>query len=119
MKPESAATVFQVANVDSGLRYYKEVLGFAEVFRFGDYAGVELGEARIHLCSHGTHNRPVGGGTIYLFCDDVDTYYAEIKSKGGIIKNEPHDYDYGMRDFMALDPDGNHLAFGCEIEKSL
>ena len=112
------ASVFQVASVDAALRYYKEVLGFTEDFRFGDYAGVKLGNACFHLCAHGVHKRPVGGGTVYVFCDEVDGYYAEIKKMGAIVTSEPRDYDYGMRDFMALDPDGNHLAFGCESKKA-
>lgn len=118
MISQSAASVFQVASVDAALRYYKDVLGFSEDFRFGAYAGVKLGEACIHLCAHGEHRRPIGGGTIYVFCDEVDGYYAEIKKKGAIVKSEPRDYEYGMRDFMALDPDGNHLAFGCEAKKA-
>jgi len=118
MKPQSAASVFQVANVDSALRYYKDVLGFSEDFRFGDYAGVKFGDAYIHLCGHSVHKRPVGGGTIYLFCDEVDSYFAEITKKGAVVKSEPRDYDYGMRDFMTIDPDGNHLAFGCAAKKA-
>lgn len=116
MKPQSAASVFQVASVDAALRYYKDILGFSEDFRFDNYAGVKLGEAYIHLCGHSEHKRPVGGGTIYVFCDEVDAYYAETKKRGAIVKSEPRDYEYGMRDFMALDPDGNHLAFGCETK---
>jgi uncharacterized glyoxalase superfamily protein PhnB len=118
MNPQSAASVFQVASVDTALRYYKEVLGFTEDFRFGDYAGVKLGDACIHLCSHSVHQRPIGGGTIYVFCDEVDSYFAEIVAKGAVVKSEPRDYDYGMRDFMTVDPDGNHLAFGCETKKA-
>jgi uncharacterized glyoxalase superfamily protein PhnB len=118
MKPQSAASVFQVASVDSALRYYKEVLGFSEDFRFGDYAGVKFGELYIHLCGHGVHKRPIGGGTVYVYCDEVDSYYAEIKKKGANFKSEPSDYAYGMRDFMAVDLDGNHLAFGCESKKA-
>lgn len=79
MKPQSAASVFQVASVDAALRYYKEVLGFSEDFRFGEYAGVKLGDAYVHLCGHSIHNRPIGGGTVHVFCDEVDSYYAEIK----------------------------------------
>jgi uncharacterized glyoxalase superfamily protein PhnB len=118
MKVHTVASVFQVASVEAALRYYQEVLGFSEEFRFGDYAGVKRGEACVHLCGHGVHQRPVGGGSIYVLCDEVDNYYAEIKRKGARLKTEPKDFDYGMRDFMALDLDGNHLAFGCETKKS-
>jgi hypothetical protein len=31
---------------------------------------------------------------------------------------EPADQPYGMRDCTVLDPDGNHLTFGCECRQS-
>ena len=49
MKAQSAAPVFHVSNLDTALKYYKDVLGFREDFRFGQYAGVKLGEFALHL----------------------------------------------------------------------
>ena len=113
MNATNVAPVFQVSNLDAALRHYIEVLGFSEDFRFRDYAGVRLGGACLHLCSHLIHGRLNGGGTAYVFCDEVDSYYADIVARGGIIKAEPRNYHYGMRDFATVDPDGNHLGFGC------
>jgi uncharacterized glyoxalase superfamily protein PhnB len=114
MTPQSAAAVFQVASLDAALKHYKDVFGFSEEFRFGDYAGVTLGAISLHLCDRNANNRPVGGGSVYVFCDEVDAYYAELKRKGANLKSEPKDYPYGMRDFAVEDLDGNHLGFGCE-----
>ena len=118
MKAHVATPVFQVADLDAALKHYTEVLGFSEDFRFGDYAGVKLGDANLHLSGHSIHDRPVGAGTAYIFCDEVDTYFADIKAKGATVKADPKNYDYGMRDFMVVDPDGNHLGFGCPVEKA-
>ena len=96
------------------MKHYQEVLGFTEEFRFGDYAGLKFGEVYLHLSGHNVHDRPVGGGNVYLFCDEVDRYYAELKRKGARLKSEPKDYPYGMRDFAVMDLDGNLLGFGCE-----
>ncbi|RBP35312.1 putative glyoxalase superfamily protein PhnB [Roseimicrobium gellanilyticum] len=115
MKAYSVTPVFQVSNLDAALKHYTEVLGFTEDFRFGEYAGVRMGDACLHLCAHRIHNRPVGGGTTCIFCDEVDDYCARIKALGAHVKTEPQDYPYGMRDFMVVDPDGNHLSFGCAI----
>lgn len=116
MKAETATPVLQVSNVEASLKHYIEVLGFSEDFRFGDYAGIKMGGACLHLSGHSIHDRPVGGGTAYIFCDEVDSYFAEIKARGAAVKTEPKDYDYGMRDFLITDPDGNHLGFGCAIK---
>lgn len=117
MKAESIAPVFQVSNLDAALKYYTGVLGFSEDFRFGEYAGLKRGGACLHLSGHSVHDRPVGAGNAYVFCDEVDAYYAEIVAKGAKTKAEPKTYDYGMRDFVVVDPDGNHLGIGCPAVK--
>jgi uncharacterized glyoxalase superfamily protein PhnB len=113
MKAKSSVAVFHVANLEISLKYYKDILGFAEEFRHEGYVGLTLGEAGLHLMSPEVSKRPVGGGTAYFICDEVDSYYAEINGKGALVQGEPQEYFYGMRDFIVLDPDGNHLSFGC------
>ena len=113
MKPHGSATTFQVSDVDASLRYFTQVLGFSERFRFGDYAGVELGDVQIHLSGpKATNKRQVGQASIYIFCDDVDGYYSEVTAKGASVQAPPKDYDYGMRDFVIEDPDGNLIGIG-------
>lgn len=119
MKTQGSATTFHVSDVDASLKYYTEVLGFTEPFRFGDYAGVEHGEVQIHLSGPGATNKKiVGQGSLYIFCDDVNAYHAEIAARGARIQAPPRDYEYGMRDFVAEDPDGNQVAFGQEVAQS-
>ena len=115
MTPHASATGFQVADLDRALRYYTEVLDFTEDFRHGLYAGVKFGPVLIHLNGNETHLKPVGGSALYIFCDEVDTYFASIQAKGAIVKFAPMDEPYGLRDFMIADPDGNHVNFGCEL----
>jgi len=115
MKTKGSATTFHVADLDASLLFYAQVLGFQECFRFGDYAGVVFGEVQIHLSGPKASNkREVGQGGIYIFCDEVDSYYAEIVAHGAAPQFPPKDYDYGMRDFVVPDPDGNLVAFGQE-----
>jgi len=119
VKTRHAAPVFQVADLAASLKHYTEILGFSLDFRFGDYAGVQLGEVCLHLCGHTIHQRPIGGGTVYIFCaEPVDAYYAVLTSQGATLIAPPKNYAYGMRDFMVVDLDGNHLAFGCRSEEA-
>lgn len=118
MKVHEIVPVFHVSNLEAALKYYTDVFEFSENFRFGSYAGIRLGDTDLHLAEGaGVHERPVGGGAAYIFCDEVDEYYARIQKKGAVLKTEPRDWPYGMRDFAAVDPDGNHLTFGRESEK--
>ncbi len=118
MKTNCAATVFSVKDLEESLKFYNEVLGFEEEFRFGNYAGVKKGSVLIHLSHYENPNMKVpGSGSIYIFCDEVDEYCKEIKSKGAKVQAEPKDYPYGMRDFISYDPDENQLSFGAETKK--
>lgn len=119
MKTFGSATTFHVTHLDASLKYYTEVLGFSERFRFGDYAGVEYQDIQIHLSGpQATNKKQVGQGSIYIFCDDVDGYYAEITAKGARTQAAPKDYEYGMRDFVIEDPDTNLIGVGQEIKKA-
>lgn len=113
MKITGAATVFSVSDLDAALRYYVDILGFEEDFRFGQYAGIQRDACRLHLSAFGNPNAgPPGSGAVYIFCDEVDNYYAQITAKGAVTDVPPQDYAYGLRDFIARDLDGNRLTFG-------
>ena len=49
---------------------------------------------------------------VYMFCEDVDSIYAEFEKKGVQRITKPEDQDYSMRDFDLIDPEGNRLTFG-------
>ena len=121
MKTQHVVPVFQVANLGAALAFYRDVLGFEEDFRFGNYAGVKLGAINLHLAEQiaggrSEYTKPLGSGIAYIFCDEVDGYYEQIKKRGARTRYAPQDFPYGLREFMAIDLDGNHLAFGSEIE---
>ncbi|MFW6060970.1 MAG: bleomycin resistance protein [Phycisphaeraceae bacterium] len=114
MKITAAATVLPVRDIDQSLRYFTEVLGFTQEFRFDNYASIERDRALIHLSQQGNPNTAApGSGGIYIFCDEVDDFYSEITARGATVGGEPQDYPYGMRDFVVHDPDGNKVSFGC------
>jgi catechol 2,3-dioxygenase-like lactoylglutathione lyase family enzyme len=118
MKTCGSATTFHVSDLASSLKFYTDILGFSERFRFGDYAGVQHGEVQIHLSGpNSTNKRQIGQGSIYVFCDDVDGYYRDVIARGATAQAAPMDYEYGMRDFVIEDPDRNLVAFGQETAK--
>ncbi len=101
MKTHGSATTFHVSDLATALAYYTSVLGFEERFRFGDYAGVQMGDVHIHLSGPAsTNKKQVGQGSIYIFCDGVDDYYAQVKARGASTQEPPKDYEYGMRAWL-------------------
>jgi len=115
-RPKIAAAIFQVADLDAALAHYKTVLGFTEDFRSGDYAGIKLGDITLHLTSGGDRKQHIGTGGIFVCCETVDAYFADLKKRGAIIRMEPVTTSYGLRDFTIADLDGNHLSFSCKVK---
>jgi catechol 2,3-dioxygenase-like lactoylglutathione lyase family enzyme len=118
MKIREVAPVFHVSDIERSIAFYRDVLGFTEDFRIGVYAGIKLDAFSLHLSQAGPEGggRPVGGGTVYIFCDDVDGYFhSRISGKDVTVIQPPADQAYGMRDCVLLDPDGNQLSFGQDV----
>ncbi len=119
--PHGATPVLHVTDLKAAIAFYTDVLGGTKLWDFENrYAGVQLGKVEFHV-SQGTgmFNKPIGGANLYFFVDspaDVDAAYEEIVAKGGKVNAPPADYPYGMRDFVAFDPDGNMLTFGASTE---
>ena len=55
---------------------------------------------------------PGGGKSTYVAVDDVDALYARAKAAGATILQELVDRDYGSREFICADPEGNVWSFG-------
>ncbi len=120
MKTTSISPVFQVHDLAQSLAFYRDVLGFTEDFAYGEppfYAGVRHGDAALHLCSSEEGKERRGRGAAYLFCDEVDAYYAKITAGGAEVTSPLRTQPYGLRDFQIKDRDGNLLSFGVMLEE--
>jgi uncharacterized glyoxalase superfamily protein PhnB len=53
-----------------------------------------------------------GGKGVYIAVDDADAAYARAKAAGAAIVQELVDRDYGSREFICRDPEGNIWSFG-------
>jgi uncharacterized glyoxalase superfamily protein PhnB len=118
MNTISVIPVFHVEDVESAVRFYIDILGFVQSFRYGTYVGLKIGKCEIHICPPGDDGPRTGGGSAYVICDEVDDYFAKVIAAGAKPKSQPADRMYGMRDFLILDPDGNQLSFGCDSERA-
>ena len=110
-----AAAIFSVADVAVSIAYYRDVLGFAVEFEWGapvSYACLCRDEVALQLAASELAERPAGQSALSIFVADVDALYAELLARGARITAPLADRPYGMRDFNALDPDGNTLVFG-------
>jgi uncharacterized glyoxalase superfamily protein PhnB len=123
-----AATVLGVQDVRAAVEFYCKKLEFACDPATGIFGGVVAAEPAVyavltkngvdlHLQIRRRPRHPAGRESIetdlYLYVDDVDAYYARIKSRGvNVLRPFEPARNYGMRDFMLEDPDGNRLVIG-------
>jgi uncharacterized glyoxalase superfamily protein PhnB len=59
--------------------------------------------------------RALGGrsGSVYqVVAGDIDAHCARARAAGATIVREPRDEDYGGRDYVCLDPEGQMWSFG-------
>ena len=88
----------------------------------GEIAHAELrfGDGMIMLGSAGPNDfglktpRELGAVNqgVYLIVDDIDGQYDRARAANAEILRELADTDYGSREFMARDPEGNIWSFG-------
>jgi uncharacterized glyoxalase superfamily protein PhnB len=117
---------FRAADARALIRFLVEAFGFEEVVVYGegdhvDHAelawplggGVMLGSAPAPAAA-GPDEWNVRPGTagVYIVTDEPDALYARAKAAGARIVREPNDTDYGSREFIAIDPEGNRWSFG-------
>jgi uncharacterized glyoxalase superfamily protein PhnB len=102
------------------IRFLTAAFGFEETVVHGDGdqvhhaelawppgGGIMLGSAR----GSDDQWRP-GTFSAYVVTDDPDGLCERARGAGAEILTEPHDTDYGSRDFAASDPEGNRWSFG-------
>jgi uncharacterized glyoxalase superfamily protein PhnB len=53
-----------------------------------------------------------GGKSVYVAVDDVDALHARAEAAGATIEQGPTGRDYGSREFICRDPEGNLWCFG-------
>ncbi|MFI8516259.1 VOC family protein [Streptomyces sp. NPDC085481] len=82
------------------------------------HAELAYGNGMVMLGSKGTGSEfdklMAGGGPVgvYVRVDDVDAHHARAVEHGVEIVMPPTDQDYGSRDYMARDAEGNVWSFG-------
>jgi hypothetical protein len=104
---ERIAPVVTVHNLDAALARYRQ-LGFAtDLDEPAQYGFVERGRVQLHLVGENPDDHGETGGVVYIYVSDADALCAEWKATG--VQGRfigPHDRQYGLREFVYIDPDG-------------
>ncbi|MEV5440389.1 VOC family protein [Streptomyces sp. NPDC052682] len=111
-------------NAKAAIRQLTEAFGFTELSVFegedGSVMHAELvqGDGAVMISSRGRGGvfdaamRNAGPAGVYVVVDDVDAHHQRAVEHGVEILMPPTDQDYGSRDYMARDLEGNVWSFG-------
>ena len=76
------------------------------------HAELRFGDGMIMLGPAGKNDFGAVSQGVYLIVDDIAEQYDRARTSGAEILRELADTDYGSREFMARDPEGNIWSFG-------
>ncbi|MEU7553324.1 VOC family protein [Streptomyces sp. NPDC044571] len=108
----------------SAIQQLTEAFGFTQVAVYEGEGGAVMhaelsyGNGAVMLGSKGRGGmfdkamESAGPAGVYVVVDDVDAHHRRAAEHGVEILMEPTDQDYGSRDYMARDAEGNIWSFG-------
>ncbi len=112
------------SDAKAAIQQLTEAFGFTQVAVYeGDdgtvmHAELAYGSGAVMLGSKGRGGAfdkamaGAGPAGVYVVVDDVDAHHRRAVDRGIEILMEPTDQDYGSRDYMAKDAEGNVWSFG-------
>jgi catechol 2,3-dioxygenase-like lactoylglutathione lyase family enzyme len=100
-------------------KFYRDTLGLAHVFTFGDLMFFDMGGVRLYLHADEEKWRP--GSVLYFLVDNIQDAYEELKGRGVKFSSAPHliftDDKTGVEEWLAFfdDSEGNMLAITSRV----
>ncbi|MBX9450551.1 MAG: VOC family protein [Mesorhizobium sp.] len=126
IEPPRIYPTFRFRDAAATIDWLRDAFGFTVKARYEDDKGV-VGHAELALGSsiimcgqaqedeYGTIvGQPgyQGGKSLYIAVDDVDALFEQVRKAGAAIEQGLTDRDYGSREFICRDPEGNVWCFG-------
>jgi uncharacterized glyoxalase superfamily protein PhnB len=101
-------------DVGAAVSYYRDVLGFRINYQQHDLGVMDRDNITVLLIAR--KDRHAGIGSAYIYVENADALYAELRAKGASVQGEPVSYPWGLRDFGVLDLERNQIRFGQPFE---
>lgn len=99
-----------VEDVERAQQHYREALGFeiGWLYPGGDLGAVSRDDVAIFLRRR---TRPFEPAIHWVFAEDIDTTYEELRSLGARVVEPLEEKPWGLRQFTIEDIDGNRFHF--------
>lgn len=125
---ESPFVHLYTRDIESGLRFYRDLLGFKETFRTPVNGtpehveltlrgfGLGLGTVEAAKRVHGVDASPGSPAmSLVIWIDDVDKAYERLTSSGTPVVQPPHNVGKRNRNALLRDPDGNLVELVAKV----
>ena len=108
------APCIAVSNIEKSVAFYTSMLGMRKTFENGNPVGFVImvkdrAELHLSMCRDmrsSTHN------VAHLKVSDANALFDHLSKSGVRIIKGLRDQQYGLRDFVIADPDGNRIDIG-------
>jgi predicted enzyme related to lactoylglutathione lyase len=101
-------------SVPAAVAYYRDVLGFRINYQQEDLGVMDRDAITILLISRTEQHKGIGSFEVYV--TNVDALYEELLAKGAKVLGPPVSRPWGLRDFRAIDLEGNRITFAQTFE---
>jgi catechol 2,3-dioxygenase-like lactoylglutathione lyase family enzyme len=125
---DSALVNLYTRDIEAGIRFYRDLVGFVETFRTPSDGSPEHVELRLNgftlglgtvaaaRAVHGVEPAPGSPAMVLVvWTDDVDRAYKELVAAGVPSVQPPHDTGNNNRNALLRDPDGNLVEIVSKI----
>jgi catechol 2,3-dioxygenase-like lactoylglutathione lyase family enzyme/DNA-binding CsgD family transcriptional regulator len=108
-----------IHEVDRAVEFYRDTLGLAHLFTFGNFAFFDCGGVRLFLAiAEDGVWKP--SSVVYLRVPDIDAAHRTLTARGVAFESAPHlihRHPDGTEEWMAFfrDPDGNMLGLMAQL----
>jgi lactoylglutathione lyase len=115
-------------DIEAGIRFYRDLLGFTETFRTptegvpehielrSNGFTVGLGTVEAAKNVHGVEAAPGSPAMVLVvWTDDVDTAYRQLEAAGVPAVQPPHNTGNNNRNALLRDPDGNLVEIVAKV----
>jgi catechol 2,3-dioxygenase-like lactoylglutathione lyase family enzyme len=107
----SATPILFCADVDRTCAYYTG-LGLQLVERYDDgYLLMRAGDSEVHFTTDTVSSAP---GEMFIHVTDAGALWKRLKAEGVTSLGPVEDQPWGLREFVATDPDGNRVRLGSQ-----
>lgn len=127
----SAFVNLYTGDIEAGLRFYRDLLGFKETFRTPTQGtpehveltlngfGLGLGTVEAAKRVHGVDSSPGSPAMVLvIWTDDVDEAFRKLTSAGTPIVQSPHNTGNNNRNALLRDPDGNLVEIVAKVTRT-